>query len=83
MVQCYANKFDECLKEEWKDGKVVKICTIQHKGTTLMEIHKVSKSAIYLRTEKKIRDTFGTLEKNNYSLIHYPKTFDNFLKFLI
>jgi hypothetical protein len=37
------------LKEEWKDGKVVKICTIQHKGTTLMEIHKVSKSAIYLR----------------------------------
>jgi hypothetical protein len=30
-----------------------------------MEIHKVSKSAIYLRTEKKIRDTFGTLEKNN------------------
>jgi hypothetical protein len=30
-----------------------------------MEIHKVSKSAIYLRTEKKIKDTFGTLEKNN------------------
>jgi hypothetical protein len=76
-----------------------------------MKIHKVSKSAIYLRTEKKIKDTFGTLEENNitpwaffhladglyilspsicfiffifnYSLIHYPKTFDNFLKFLI
>jgi hypothetical protein len=46
------------LKEEWKDGKVVKICTIQHKGTTLMEIHKVSKSAIYLRTEKKIFNLF-------------------------
>ena len=34
------------LKEEWKDGKVVKICTIQHKGTTLMEIHKVSKEEL-------------------------------------
>ncbi len=43
-----ARRHSSCvyLKEEWKDGKVVKICTIQHKGTTLMEIHKVSKEEL-------------------------------------
>lgn len=31
------------VKEEWEDGKVVKICTIQHKGLTMIEIHSVDK----------------------------------------
>jgi len=30
------------VREEWPDGKVIKICTIQHKGTTLIEVHAVS-----------------------------------------
>jgi len=30
------------VKEEFNDGKVIKICTVQHKGTTLIEIHGVS-----------------------------------------
>lgn len=34
------------VKEEWSDGKTIKICTIQHKGVTLIEIHSVSESEI-------------------------------------
>jgi len=30
------------LKEESNDSNIVKLCTIQHKGNTLFEIHKVS-----------------------------------------
>lgn len=30
------------VQEEWQDGKIIKICTVQHKGTTLVEIHSVS-----------------------------------------
>jgi len=43
-----ARRHSSCvyLEEEWEDGKVVKICAIQHKGTTLMEIHKVSKEEL-------------------------------------
>jgi hypothetical protein len=29
-------------QEEWEDGSVIKICTIQHKGSTLVEVHSVS-----------------------------------------
>jgi len=34
------------VKEEWSDGKAIKICTIQHKGTTLVEIHEVLQEEI-------------------------------------
>ena len=39
-----ARRHSSCVyvKEEWEDGKIIKICTIQHKGTTLLEIHSVS-----------------------------------------
>ncbi len=30
------------VKEEGEDGKTIKICTIQHKGFTLIEVHSVS-----------------------------------------
>jgi len=33
-------------KEEWDDGDVIKICTIQHKGTTLVEVHDVSQDEL-------------------------------------
>lgn len=29
------------IKQEWSGGKTIKICTIQHKGTTLVEIYDV------------------------------------------
>ncbi len=32
------------LKEESEDGEVAKLCTIQHKGITYLELHKVSAS---------------------------------------
>lgn len=34
------------VKEEWESGKVIKICTIQHKGTTLLEAHKVQQDEL-------------------------------------
>ena len=39
-----ARRHSSCVyvTEEWQDGKNIKICTIQHKGTTLVEIHEVS-----------------------------------------
>ena len=39
-----ARRHSSCVyvQEECKDGKVIKICTIQHKGTTEIEIHSVS-----------------------------------------
>ena len=38
-----ARRHSSCvyIKEEWADGKTIKICTIQHKGTTLVEVHEV------------------------------------------
>jgi len=33
-------------KEEWDDGDIIKICTIQHKGTTLVEVHDVSQEEL-------------------------------------
>lgn len=33
-------------KEEWPDGKVIKICTIQHKGSTLIEVHSVDQAEL-------------------------------------
>lgn len=43
-----ARRHSSCvyIKEEWDDGKTIKICTIQHKGTTLVEIYKVSKEEL-------------------------------------
>ena len=29
------------VKEEWDGGGIIKICTIQHKGTTRIEVHSV------------------------------------------
>ncbi|MEZ8082834.1 short-chain dehydrogenase [Enterovibrio norvegicus] len=39
-----ARRHSSCVyvREEWDDGKVIKICTIQHKGNTLVEIHRVT-----------------------------------------
>jgi len=39
-----ARRHSSCVyvKEEWEDGKTIKICTIQHKGNTLIEVHSVS-----------------------------------------
>ena len=39
-----ARRHSSCVyvTEEWEGGKNIKICTIQHKGTTLVEIHEVS-----------------------------------------
>jgi len=39
-----ARRHSSCvyLTEEGKGGKNIKICTIQHKGITLIEIHSVS-----------------------------------------
>lgn len=34
------------VKEEWPDGKVIKICTIQHKGLTLIEVHSVDQDEL-------------------------------------
>jgi hypothetical protein len=38
-----ARRSSTCVyaKEEWDDGDVIKICTIQHKGTTIVEVHSV------------------------------------------
>lgn len=33
-------------KEEWDDGDTIKICTIQHKGTTLVEVHSVDQEEL-------------------------------------
>jgi hypothetical protein len=33
-------------KEEWDGGKTIKICTIQHKGTTLVEVHSVDQEEL-------------------------------------
>ena len=43
-----ARRRSTCIyaKEEWKDGKVIKICTIQHKGTTLIEVHSVEQAEL-------------------------------------
>lgn len=43
-----ARRHSSCVyvTEEWQDGKNIKICTIQHKGTTLVEIHEVSQDEI-------------------------------------
>ncbi|MCF7971918.1 MAG: hypothetical protein K9L22_12235 [Methylococcaceae bacterium] len=30
------------VREEFEDGKTIKICTVQHKGLTLIEVHSVS-----------------------------------------
>lgn len=34
------------VKEEWEDGKVIKICTIQHKGITLLEVRSVDQAEL-------------------------------------
>ncbi|AUB79820.1 short-chain dehydrogenase [Candidatus Thiodictyon syntrophicum] len=34
------------VTEEWQDGKTIKICTIQHKGTTLVKIYGVSEQEL-------------------------------------
>lgn len=34
-------------REEWDDGKTIKICTIQHKGTTLVEVHSVDQEELH------------------------------------
>jgi hypothetical protein len=34
------------VHEEWEDGKTIKICTIQHKGITLVEVHSVSEDEL-------------------------------------
>ncbi|WP_278414019.1 hypothetical protein [Stutzerimonas kunmingensis] len=41
-------RFSTCVyvREEWDDGDVVKICTIQHKGVTLVEVHSVAADEI-------------------------------------
>jgi hypothetical protein len=43
-----ARRISTCIytKEEWQDGKVIKICTIQHKGTTLVEVHGVDQAEL-------------------------------------
>lgn len=43
-----ARRHSSCVyvKEEWSDGKTIKICTIQHKGITLVEAHSVSEDEI-------------------------------------
>ncbi len=41
------------VKEEWDDGDTIKICTIQHKGHTLVEVHSV------------LQDELDYLFKNN------------------
>lgn len=33
-------------KEECDGGKIIKICTIQHKGTTLVEVHSVDQEEL-------------------------------------
>ncbi len=39
-----ARRHSSCVyvKEEWDNGKTIKICTVQHKGTTFVELHRVS-----------------------------------------
>lgn len=39
-----ARRVSTCVyvREEWDDGDVIKICTIQHKGTTQVEVHSVT-----------------------------------------
>ena len=41
-----ARRRSTCIyaKEEWDGGKIIKICTIQHKGETLVEIHSVDQT---------------------------------------
>lgn len=34
------------VEEEWVGGKVIKICTIQHKGTTLLQVRKVQQEEL-------------------------------------
>lgn len=43
-----ARRHSTCVyvTEEWAGGKNIKICTIQHKGNTLVEIHDVSAEEI-------------------------------------
>lgn len=43
-----ARRHSSCVyvKEEWVGGKVIKICTIQHKGSTLIELHKVDQEEL-------------------------------------
>lgn len=49
-----ARRWSTCVyvKEEWEGGKVIKICTIQHKGTTLIEIHGVDQQEVDYLFEK-------------------------------
>ena len=43
-----ARRHSSCVytREEWDGGKTIKICTIQHKGTTLIEVHSVSQDEL-------------------------------------
>ncbi|WP_120799072.1 short-chain dehydrogenase [Thiocapsa rosea] len=43
-----ARRRSTCIyaKEEWEGGRVIKICTIQHKGTTLIEVHSVAQAEL-------------------------------------
>jgi hypothetical protein len=43
-----ARRHSSCVyvKEEWEGGKVIKICTIQHKGTTLIQVHRVQQDEL-------------------------------------
>jgi hypothetical protein len=44
-----ARRWSTCIyvKEEWEGGKVIKICTIQHKGITLIEVHSVDQDELH------------------------------------
>lgn len=43
-----ARRHSSCVyvKEEGQPDKTIKICTIQHKGNTFIEVHSVSKSEL-------------------------------------
>lgn len=43
-----ARRHSSCVyaQEELDGGKIIKICTIQHKGTTLIEVHDVDEEEI-------------------------------------
>ncbi|WP_299143088.1 short-chain dehydrogenase [uncultured Vibrio sp.] len=48
------------VREECSDGKVIKICTIQHKGTTSVEVHSVS--------DEELAYLFGVEDVNGISI---------------
>lgn len=33
-------------REEWEGGDTIKVCTIQHKGSTLIEVHSVDQDEL-------------------------------------